>query len=71
MSSPALEHNGLVAEERDRLGAALAALARHPVRLKPKVNQTGKDRPPPNIDEHRTTTPYTPWNRRSRPLYKF
>ena len=51
------------------MGAALAALARRsPART---VKQDVKKRLPVVVDTNCAVTPYTPWTRRSRPLYKF
>lgn len=71
MSSPALEHDRLQQEEWVRLGAALAALARRmPARrLTPGNRKPG--RAPEPAGTHRPTTTYSPWSRRSHPLYMF
>lgn len=67
MSSPVLEDDELRRDERVRIGAALAALARRaPVRLKP--GRRAEQAPTAHAPQ---PAPYSPWTRRSRPLYKF
>lgn len=73
MSTPAQGQGGRQRQDINRLGSALAQIARRAPHHPSTPYPTGMPAPaaPDGAGPCRPVTPYSPWTRRKRPLYNF